>query len=70
MKCLFCPNEIDETREIHADDLHSRRLHSAALEQWTQVTVHVGNHQALVGHVCPSDKNVTGLKLVREKAAK
>jgi hypothetical protein len=70
MKCVLCPNEIDETREIHPKDQHSRDLHAAALEQWTQITVNVGNRQALVGHVCPDDKNATGLRLVREKASK
>lgn len=55
MKCMFCPNEIDETRAIHAEDVYSQRTHSAALSQWRQVTAYVGNLQLLVGHVCPDE---------------
>jgi hypothetical protein len=55
MKCLLCPNEIDETREIHRDDLNAQRTHSAALDTWRQVTAYVSNEQILVGHVCPSE---------------
>ena len=43
MKCLLCPNEIDETLEIHRDDMNMQRKHSSALEKWQQCTVHVGN---------------------------
>jgi hypothetical protein len=60
MKCLLCPAEIDETREIHRDDLNAQRVHSTALETWRQVTAYIGNELILAGHVCPAETLVPG----------
>lgn len=59
MKCLLCPNEVDEAKAIHQEHVSEQRAHAATLEKWQQVTVQVGNRTVLQGHVCPDDAEAT-----------
>jgi hypothetical protein len=69
MKCLVCPNTIDEFREFpvsHApngqamQDAPGKYAHEVALATWRHVTVTVqaggGSLAVLNGHICPEEK--------------
>jgi hypothetical protein len=76
MKCLVCPAEIDEKKEIPAPPPGSDQLararaeieqrdHSAKLNAWRQVLVTVDNglggiNTILQGHVCPNEELTEG----------
>ena len=66
MKCLFCSNSIDEARVIDDEDLGARKKHAAALQEWSQFTIHLnvhGGQQTLLStHVCKdhADKLASG----------
>jgi len=67
MKCVFCTNTIDETKTLSSEA--DQRLHSAALEQWTQVEVKQGSRTVLREHACPSHANVTAVTLALPSSA-
>mgnify|MGYP001577098315 CR=1 FL=1 len=67
MRCLMCPNEIDEKREFpvvvgpqgqQIQDTLGMFNHVTALGKWTHVTLTAqkgaGTEVLLSGHVCPS----------------
>ena len=67
MKCLFCPNEIDETKPAEpADSESARRTLSAELSRWTHITVlqhGSGQHTLLSGHACAKHTDLSSITL-------
>lgn len=68
-KCPFCPNEIDEQKEIHPGNVHDQQVHSAALSTWRQILV-TSNGVVLANvHACSDhDLKTIGLVLPKVKA--
>lgn len=73
MRCLLCPNEIDDKREFpYVDGPNGQRIqdtlgmfnHVTALGKWIHVTLTAqkgtGTETLLSGHVCPSHPVLPG----------
>ena len=67
MKCLMCPNEIDENKDFRVkgpqgqdlDDIVGRLRHVEDLSHWTHLTLtaqYSYTQVLLSGHVCPSHR--------------
>lgn len=83
MKCLVCPNTIDETKSFLSktkgrqgqdlEDSASKEAHGQELERWRQVTLSASTDGASVtliaGHVCPSE-DLGALAIATSSAAK
>jgi hypothetical protein len=75
MKCMLCPAEIDETKEIvPADSISARLTRAAELSAWHQVTVTIGRRGGqevlLSGHICPDESLDYGSVQLAKKGGK